>query len=75
MPLPGLGVGLSGSAVADLGLGAMLRDEVAGETEELRKKRMREQQNRGLLGPGGDGTLGQQMLYGSVTGMGLGSGY
>lgn len=71
MPLPGLGAGLMGSAINDLGLGDMLRDEVVDETEELRKKRMREQQNRGLMGPSG-GALAPQMLYGSVTGGGLG---
>lgn len=68
MPLPGLGAGLTGSALSDLGLGDMLRDEVMDETEELRKKRMLAQQNRGLLGPSG-GALAPQMLYGSVGGM------
>jgi hypothetical protein len=32
--------GLTGSATSDLGLGGTLADQVAGETEEQRKKRM-----------------------------------
>jgi hypothetical protein len=74
MAVPGLGGGLVGRALDDLGLGAMLRDEVMDESEELRKKRMLAQQNRGLLGPAADGALAPQMLFGSVTG-GLGGGY
>lgn len=77
MAIPGLGyglMGLTGRAVADLGLGDVLRDEVTDETEELRKRRMLAQQNRGLLGPDGAGALAPQMLYGSVTG-GLRGGY
>ena len=68
MAIPGMGAGLTGRALTDLGLGDLLADEVRDETEELRKKRMRQQQNQGLLGPSG-GALAPQMLYGSVTGM------
>lgn len=72
MPLPGLGAGMS--AIESLGLGDMLRDEVMDESEELRKKRLLAQQNRGLLGPV-DGAFAPQMLYGSMAGGGKGGGY
>jgi hypothetical protein len=54
MNIPGLSpagqsLGLGGIA----GLGTTLGDQVAGETEEQRKKRMLELQQRQLLGPGG----------------------
>lgn len=73
MPLPGMLAGLTGSAMADLGLGSMLRDEVMDDSEELRKKRLLAQQNRGLLGSPEE-ALAPKMLFGSVTG-GLGGGY
>lgn len=47
--MPGM-PGLS-PAGADLGLGDMLGQQVAGETEEQRKKRMLELQQRQQLGP------------------------
>jgi len=40
-------------AGADLGLGDMLGQQVAGETEEMRKKRMAELQQKQMLGPAG----------------------
>ncbi len=40
-------------ASTDLGLGSLLTDQVAGETEEQRKKRMAEMQQRQLMGPAG----------------------
>ena len=71
MALPGL-MGGGMSAVESLGLGDMLRDEVSDETEELRKKRMQEQQNRGLMGPSG-GALSPMMLFGGGLPGGYGS--
>lgn len=38
-------------AVNDLGLGDMLRDQVGTDTEELRKKRMLQQQRGEQMGP------------------------
>lgn len=40
-------------AVTDLGMGAALGQQVAGETEEQRKKRMAQIQQQQLLGPAG----------------------
>lgn len=45
MPIP--------SAVNDLGLGDQLSAQVAGETEEQRKKRLAQMQQAQLLGPAG----------------------
>ena len=50
MALPGF-AGSAMSAVDALGLGDMLRDQVLDETEEARKKRMQQQQERSLMGP------------------------
>lgn len=78
MPLAGMAglgqrlVGSLGGAVDSLGLGDMLRNEVTDETEELRKKRMQEQQNRGLMGPTG-GALSPMMLFGGGLPGGYGS--
>jgi len=63
-----------GYAAADLGLGGMLQDQVSGETEEQRKKRMLQMQQRQMMGPAG--TPATQMLFGSGLGSGgLGAGY
>jgi len=40
--------GLTGIAANDLGLGGALSEQVNGATDEMRKKRMLEQQQRGL---------------------------
>jgi hypothetical protein len=48
MAMPGLS-----PASADLGLGGQLSQQVAGETEEERKKRMAEIQRQQQLGPAG----------------------
>lgn len=40
-------------AVADLGLGDLLGQQVAGETEEARKKRMQQMELNRLVGPSG----------------------
>lgn len=61
MPKPNSMPGLS-PAGADLGLGDMLSQQVAGETEEQRKKRMLEQQQRQQLGP--SGSLAVTSLFG-----------
>lgn len=37
-------------AVMDLGLGDMLQNQAAGETEEQRRKRMQEMEQRRLMG-------------------------
>ncbi len=44
---------LSGSATADLGLGDMLQQQVAGETEEERKRRLAQMRQAQLMGPAG----------------------
>jgi hypothetical protein len=48
---------ITGSAVADLGLGGDLQDQVKSETDEERKKRMLQQQ----MGPGAMSLLGPSM--------------
>jgi hypothetical protein len=77
MPLPQKSVGLpgmsTGVAVNDLGLGGMLREQVSSETEEQRKKRVKEMQDRSLMGSAG-GSLATGMLFGGSGGMG-GLGY
>jgi len=55
------------SAVADLGLGDQLSQQVAGETEEQRKKRMAAIQQQQSLGPAGS------MSVTSLFGMGAGA--
>lgn len=67
MPLPMKSAGLS-PAVADLGLGDLLGQQVKDETDEERKKRMKEMQDRQMSGPGGSPAT--QALFG-----GLGGGY
>lgn len=59
MPLPANP--MMSAAATDLGLGDMLRDQVGEETEETRKKRMLEQQQRSLMGSGGSPAA--SMLY------------
>jgi hypothetical protein len=52
MPLPGMSTSLSPAGVA-LGLGDLLGQQVAGETEEMRKKRMASLTEKQMLGPAG----------------------
>lgn len=59
-------------AGVDLGLGDMLGQQVAGETEEARKKRMAELQQKQMLGPAG--SLAVTSLFGARGGM-PGAGY
>lgn len=40
-------------ASTDLGLGSKLAEQAAGETDEMRKKRMAELQQQQMLGPAG----------------------
>lgn len=69
MPLPTNSAGLT-PAGADLGLGDMLSQQAAGETEEQRKKRMAEQQQKQLLGP--TGSMSVTSLFGMSGGKGAG---
>jgi hypothetical protein len=57
---------------ADLGLGDMLSQQVAGETEEQRKKRMAMLQQNQALGP--SGSLAVTSLFG-MSGGAKGAGY
>lgn len=67
MPLPQNSSGLSPAGSA-LGLGDTLSEQVAGETEEQRKKRMAQLQQQQQLGPTGS------MAVTSIFGMNGGSG-
>lgn len=71
MPLPSNSTGYPSAADA-LGLGDMLSNQVADETEEQRKKRMAEQQQRQMLGPAG--SLAVTSLFGARGGT-TGAGY
>lgn len=57
-------------AVADLGLGAALGQQVAGETDEQRKKRMAQMQQQQMLGP--SGSMAVTSLLGPSGGKGAG---
>lgn len=59
-------------AVADLGLGDMLGQQVQGETDEQRRKRMAQMQQQQLLGP--SGSMAVTSLLGN-TGGGKSAGY
>jgi hypothetical protein len=56
-------------------LGTDLQDQVANDTEELRKKKMLEAQQRALLGVSGGSAAGQSLglgsMFGSMTSTGL----
>lgn len=69
MPDPTYGLSPASEA---LGLGDMLQKQVAGETEEQRKKRMAEMQQRQSLGPAG--SLAVNSIFGP-TGGASGAGY
>lgn len=55
------------AAATDLGLGDQLAQQVQGETEEMRKKRMAEMQQKQMLGPAG--SLAVTSLFGARGGM------
>jgi hypothetical protein len=57
-------------AVDALGLGDLLHQQVADETEEERKRRMAELQQRQQLGPAG--SLAVTSLFGPIGGAGAG---
>lgn len=57
-------------AVADLGLGSTLGQQVAGETAEERKKRMATVEQQQLLGP--SGSMAVTSLLGSMGGKSAG---
>ena len=67
MPLPKLTSGLS-PAGTDLGLGDMLGQQVADETEEMRKKRLAQMQM------GQNNSPATMMLFGNSGGMGSANG-
>ena len=79
MPLPmsanmslspaGQALGLGGLGVPGYG-GPQLQEQVGTETEEMRRKRLQELQQRQLLGPGGSAAAAS--LFGSAFGGGLG---
>ena len=71
MPAPT--IGLSGSATQDLGLGGQLQEQVMGETEEQRRRRMAQMQQQKLAGMGA--TPATQMLFGATGGTAGGRGY
>lgn len=61
MPLSPITNGLSPAGDA-LGLGDLLTEQVAGETEEMRRKRMQELQNRRMMGQ--TGSMAVTSLFG-----------
>ncbi len=66
---------MTGNAVADLGLGGQLANDVTAQTEEERKKRMAQMQQAKLMGPAG--SLAVSSLFGmrgTAGGIGGGSG-
>jgi hypothetical protein len=65
-------VQVASPAVDALGLGDVLNQQVQGETEEMRKKRMAEMAQRQQLGPAG--SLAVTSLFGPTGGM-FGAGY
>jgi hypothetical protein len=69
MPMPSNNLS---SASADLGLGDQLSQQVAGETEEQRKKRLAQIQQQQQLGPAG--SMAVTSLFGVSAGA-RGAGY
>lgn len=59
---------LQSAAVNDLGMGSNLAAQVAGETEEMRKKRLFEMQQKQQLGPAG--SMAVTSLFGMSGGAG-----
>lgn len=69
MALPAIGMSVPGAS--DLGLGTMLQDQVNGETEEQRKKRMAQvQQQRFGVGISDLGGMGAGLPGGGLGGFG-----
>ena len=63
MPLPANSASQS-PAVADLGLGGMLGEQVSDETEEMRKKRMQQMQMNQTMGP--EQSLAAKTIFGNA---------
>lgn len=61
--LPQLSASLS-PAVADLGLGGMLGEQVSDETAEMRKKRMQQMQMNQAAGP--QASLAAKTIFGNA---------
>jgi hypothetical protein len=59
------GMALFGGGVSGANLGTDLQDQVIDQTEELRKKRLQEAQQRALLGVSGGSAAGAS-LFGSM---------
>jgi len=75
MPNQPMGYAAFDLGLGDSGLGTMLQDQVAGETEEQRKRRMKEMQQRNMMGGLAGSSLAVQSLFGSsFTGGGIGGG-
>jgi hypothetical protein len=64
--MPASSAGGIGSAATDLGLGGALSQQVAGETEEQRKKRMLQIQQQQQMGPAG--SMAVTSLFGTQGG-------
>lgn len=52
------------AAVAELGLGDMLGEQVSDETEEARKKRMQQMQMNQIMGP--EQSLAAKTIFGNA---------
>lgn len=78
MPFPGTQAASVGSAAADLGFGSALAQQVAGETDEERKRRLAREAQMKALGPAASPAV--MSLFGGGQGLGgsgaaLGKGY
>ncbi len=74
MPFPGTTAATAGSAAAaDLGLGSALAQQVAGETEDERKRRLAREAQMKALGPAASPAV--MSLFGGGQGAALGKGY
>lgn len=68
--MAGLLSSITGSAVSDLGLGDQLGQQVAGETDEERKRRIAMMQQQKMLGP--SGSMAVSSLFGARGASGAG---
>ncbi len=67
MAMPGMSVP---GAASDLGMGGALGQQVAGETDEERRKRMQIMQQQQMLGPAG--SLAVNSIFGGTGGKSAG---
>ena len=72
MPFPGTAAA-TGNAAADLGLGSALAQQVAGESEDERKRRLAREAQMKALGPAASPAV--MSLFGGGQGAALGKGY